>query len=514
MARYVMASRRAGKFSGAEKAEAAAVFASFAGASMSRAKVVAEANQPSETDRRVVVFEADPTEASKLAQEAPGDVILEPEMVYRSSPVFPLGDFGAQQLGSARADSIFGNGETLVIRARSSNGPLPQASVNVSLASRFGLGDRLSGTTDRQGEVTFRYPGFLKPVEAVVSPYADHWTMLLRRPRGRVSVTCPRLPRTGPRGWWHRSAGIPRGGGSTGGRGLKVGVIDSGCGPHPNLGHVANAGSVIDSHHDASPAAGADVGSHGTHVCGIIGSRSRARGEFRGLAPSVDLFSIRVFPTPDGANQADIARAIDILSKDHGVDLINMSLGGPRSEILQDAIQDALERGTLCVAAAGNSAGPVEFPAAFSEAVAVSALGLLGAAPDGSLAAARVPQEPRLIGQDGLYLSNFSCFGDEIEASSGGVGIIATVPERHGLTAPHAAFDGTSMAAPAATATLAAILARESAYQALPRNQTRAEFARAMLLQHCRDIGLPATAQGRGLPSLSSAAWRRGGSIV
>jgi subtilisin len=41
------------------------------------------------------------------------------------------------------------------------------------------------------------------------------------------------------------------------------------------------------------------------------------------------------------------------------------------SMILHDTILDAGDRGTLCICAAGNYGGPVRYPAAFAECVAV-----------------------------------------------------------------------------------------------------------------------------------------------
>jgi subtilisin family serine protease len=55
-----------------------------------------------------------------------------------------------------------------------------------------------------------------------------------------------------------------------------------------------------------------------------------------------------------------------------------MSLGGgPPSPAEEDAIRDAIERGTLCICSAGNSNGPIEYPGAYPECAAVSAVGLV-----------------------------------------------------------------------------------------------------------------------------------------
>src|SRR5712691_7392448 len=59
---------------------------------------------------------------------------------------------------------------------------------------------------------------------------------------------------------------------------------------------------------------------------------------------------------------------------DHGAQVINLSLGGPiKSKILEDAVHHAVSKGSLVVAAAGNSGKSVGYPAAYPEVVAVSA---------------------------------------------------------------------------------------------------------------------------------------------
>jgi subtilisin len=364
----------------------------------------------------------------------------------------------------------------------------------------FGLSRQLEATTGANGVASFDFGSFWTPSALIVLPAGEFWSVVVRGPANNLTVDCPRLPVTGPLAWWHHLHGIAAFDPQRG-AGIRVGVADTGVGPHPCLSHAQDIGAFIDG--DTLPTAGADVDSHGSHVCGTIGARPLNAGQFAGIAPGVTLISARVFPPNSGANQGDIVNAIDALSRTHQADLINLSLGAPQaSQIEQDALRDALQRGTLCICAAANSAGPVEWPAAFPETVAVSALGLLGWGPAGTLAAGRVPEDAAKFGVENLYLANFSCFGPEITCGAPGVGIISTVPARFSLVAPYASMDGTSMASPSACGALAALLAVNADYRALPRDETRAQMARMLIQQHCRDIGLQAEFQGKGVADL------------
>src|SRR5262249_7549133 len=143
----------------------------------------------------------------------------------------------------------------------------------------------------------------------------------------------------------------------------------------------------------AGAQAAADVLGHGTHVSGIIGARPvEGSGDFAGLAEGAEIMVIRVFPQNGDANQGDIAEAIQRLATEN-CDLINLSLGGAQaSDIERDAVRMAAARGSLCIAAAGNSFGqPIMYPAAYPEVAAVSAIGVVGAYPPGTLEAQSLP---------------------------------------------------------------------------------------------------------------------------
>jgi subtilisin family serine protease len=500
MPRYILANRRAGKFTPEAKiASQQAVHDSFTRLFAASSGIVLDSEPQDPTARRVVVFEAEEDEAAAKMKELPPDVLMEPAIPHYIDLHRPV-DFLRRAAGPAPA--LPGAGNTLRVTVRGGGQPLEGADAILFLRGPSGNQTQQKGRTSAAGQVAFAYSSFWSPAALVVLPAGGFWSTVVRGPSGTVTVDCPALPDADKSlGWWHNALGVAKYQ-KTRGKDVKVGVIDTGCGPHPALAHVTLVGAFLGGQPD--PQGGADVDSHGSHVCGIIGAKPTPPAQFSGTAPGCSLFCARVFPDADtGADQGDIVLALDELSRNRQADLINMSLGAKQaSQIEHDAILDALERGTLCVCAAGNSAGTVEWPARFPESVAVSAIGLDGWGPPGTLASTRLPEEPEKFGHDHFYLANFSCFGDEISCSAPGVGILSTVPERFGLAAPYAAMDGTSMASPAACGAMAVILSGSAEYKQLPRDRTRAEMARRLLASACRDIGLAPRFQGRGMPQV------------
>ncbi len=497
MPRYVMANRRAGKFQREEKMASREALAASLHLMGGGIDVVHDHNPRRKTARRIVLFEADHREMQAKKEILPEDVMVEQEILHWHSPAYPA-EFAGLEASSADRMPM-GSGTSLKVNVLGEGQPLAGAEVKLFLRGVGGAQNEQSAHSDDRGRAEFSFSPFWTPAAIIASPAGDFWPMLVRGVVDGSDIDCPPLPQ-GPCEWWHEVlAAVPfevdRG------AGIIVGVCDTGVGPHPCLDHVTSAGAFVNG--KMEKAAGADVAAHGSHVCGIIAARPKEDSQFAGIAPGVDLLSARVFPQGNGANQGDIANAIDHLSREGKADLINLSLGASTSsQIEHDAILDAAERGTLCVCAAANSAGPVAFPAAFSETVAVSALGHLGWGPPGSIPSIRLPTEAAKFGAAGLFLANFSCFGDEVDCAGPGVGIVSTVPARHGLEAPYASMGGTSMASPAICGLLAVLLAQHPFYKTLPRDQTRTDTARAVLRQASRDIDMQKIYQGLGVPSL------------
>jgi serine protease len=123
---------------------------------------------------------------------------------------------------------------------------------------------------------------------------------------------------------------------------------------------------------DDSPSAADDHG-HGTHVAGTIAQTTNNGVGAAGLAFCATLMPIKVLSKQGFGSTASVAEGIRYAA-DNGAQIINLSLGGPiKSRILEDAVDHALSKGVVVVAAAGNSGRSVGWPAAYPGVVAVSA---------------------------------------------------------------------------------------------------------------------------------------------
>lgn len=275
------------------------------------------------------------------------------------------------------------------------------------------------------------------------------------------------------------------------GRGVKVGVLDTGIGPHPDLRVKAGHNVILSEQPSMWDTNGV---SHGTHVAGIIGSRSSNLLR-RGLAPGVTLCSYRVFAQGSEATDSiAIADGIQAAIKAK-CDLINLSLTLDDPDGYSTVgfmIRDAWEAGAVVIAAGGNfgRTSPVSLPAADPRVIAVSALGRNDATP-ADLAGSVWSCAP--CGQDeNDYVAEFCNSGAELDCTAPGVGIVSTV------IGGYADMDGTSMAAPCVTAMAARLLANSSLLNA-PRDGTRAEGIRKLVLSAAGSLGFPASLEGSGL---------------
>ncbi|MET9977657.1 S8 family peptidase [Streptomyces microflavus] len=224
------------------------------------------------------------------------------------------------------------------------------------------------------------------------------------------------------------------------GAGVTAYVLDTGI----EYGHDEFSGGRAAFGYDAMPDAatqqGADCNGHGTHVAGTVGGRTY------GVAPQTSLVSVRVLDCEGEGTLSGLIAGFDWVAKNaRQPAVLNGSLGGDKSEALNNAATALSDAGVLPVIAAGNDA---------RDACAVS-----------PASADRV----FTVGATSRYdeESDFSNYGTCLELYAPGSAILSAK-----LGGGSIALDGTSMAAPQAAGVAA--LYKQAHPAALP--ETIAEY--------------------------------------
>ncbi|MGW8368560.1 MAG: S8 family peptidase [Gammaproteobacteria bacterium] len=162
------------------------------------------------------------------------------------------------------------------------------------------------------------------------------------------------------------------------GRGVTVAVVDSSVDyKHPEMrGRVKYRRDLVG---DRRPATLAEV--HGTAVAGIIAAMTNNEEGIVGVAPDVDLASLRACWTVDErtgrarCSSFSLALALETALQLE-VDVINLSLSGPEDPLLTDLIDQALERGIIVIAAVRDGAdSEASFPASHTGVIAAGSSG-------------------------------------------------------------------------------------------------------------------------------------------
>lgn len=382
-----------------------------------------------------------------------------------------------------------GSVKTLIVTVvdAASGKPLPGVDVigMVDKAKRIGNIAR----SNARGVARLKFPGDIEKLELVQAvPPSGHWPTYVKTVAladGSVKLECQPIDFAVPDVRDH--FGLE--GKDTDGQGVKVAVIDTGVSKHRDL-RVAKRRNVVKGE---SAADADDQIGHGTHVAGIIAGRGNPRSGMRGAAPGATLHAYRVFGRgEETASSFNIAKGIR-QAVDDGCDLINLSLGGsaPVPEVERE-IQRARAMGTVCLAAAGNEyREPVGYPARYSTVLAISACGRKGTWPHH---AGQELSVARPYGKDPKdFLADFSNIGHQIALTSTGVGIVSTYP------GGYAVMDGTSMACPAATGSLARLLAAKPALLKAVRNQSRSDAIVELALHAAHELGLGTEYEGAGI---------------
>ncbi len=246
------------------------------------------------------------------------------------------------------------------------------------------------------------------------------------------------------------------------GDGIKIAIVDTGveC-SHPDL--LSDSKCVEDwvapSLSDAYGVMPGDIVGHGTHVAGIAAASTDNGNGIAGVGINAKVGSLKACWCLEyfegygciyaGCTDTAISEAI-LHAKDNGYHVINMSLGGPDSSTLKNAVDQALAAGIVLVASAGNSyeysdisnpypeipSPKVSYPAAYPGVVAVAATDHYD------------------------NLASFSNFGAWVDVAAPGTNILSAYPSAGcgGAENCYNWMSGTSMASPIVAGAAALVL--------------------------------------------------------
>ncbi len=133
------------------------------------------------------------------------------------------------------------------------------------------------------------------------------------------------------------------------GSSVRIYVVDTGIdASHPEVfGRVAPGFDAFNQGLSQT-----DCNGHGTHVAGVIG------GSTYGVAKSATLVPVRVLNCNGQGNTTNLLSGIEWILSNHPagkIGVVNMSLGGAKSDQANAAVAKLISAGLIVVAAAGNS---------------------------------------------------------------------------------------------------------------------------------------------------------------
>lgn len=164
------------------------------------------------------------------------------------------------------------------------------------------------------------------------------------------------------------------------GSNFTVAVVDTGVdGNHPDL--KGNVLPGMDLTADTGGNGWTDIDGHGTKMAGLIAGHGHGQDNgdgILGLGPDIKILPIRIFTSGGDRLKPGERNLVPMgirMAASRGAKVINVSVGGGTGTDIKDAIEYAVGRGAIVVAAAGNTAqgaSHVESPARFPGVVAVS----------------------------------------------------------------------------------------------------------------------------------------------
>ena len=204
---------------------------------------------------------------------------------------------------------------------------------------------------------------------------------------------------------------------STGKAKTVIAVVDTGVDlTHPDLKDKIVPGyNYVENNNKPQ-----DDEGHGTHCAGIAAASADNGEGIAGVCPNCSIMPVRGLGGDGQGSITTVSNGI-MYAADHGAEVISMSFGSPSySTTLKNAIDYAVKKGAVLVAAAGNDGVTTPFYPAYLEPVIA-----VGSSTE--------------FNDKRSYFSNY---GDWVEVAAPGSNILSTVPGGYGYK------QGTSMAAP------------------------------------------------------------------
>lgn len=270
--------------------------------------------------------------------------------------------------------------------------------------------------------------GMLEGDEGVAYADVDRMVSALYAPNDPSFSSQWHLPKIGAPFAWDTTRGDPS---------VKIAIIDTGVDlDHRDLADNIDTANDWDFVNDDANAD--DDEGHGTHVAGIAAAAIDNGVNGAGVAPLSTILPMKALNAAGMGWESDIADAI-IMATDEGADVVNMSLGsGYNDPGMEAAVEYAVARGVVVVAAAGNSATSAPtYPAAYAGVVGVSAT---------------TSSDTR---------ASFSNYGNYVDLAAPGVNIVSTK-----IGGGTERLSGTSMASPVVAGAAALVRAQHPAWSA------------------------------------------------
>jgi subtilisin len=440
----------------------------------------------------IAVVRVSDDNAAALRRSTAGTFVIEPDRALRTASFAGT----SPRFRAMAATTALGPGFKLTIQVLGeSDQPLAHAEVQL-------LGEQTAaqGLTGNDGRIDLTLHGELPETvtDLLVNARSGYWGLWRHRPELQTdtvnTLTLQPLSLPDAPDWAGKAMRFDQLPTECRGGGIKVALIDSGVATsHRQLTRIDH-GTDLGGGEERSWSQ--DFIGHGTPCAGLIGAISAGADGIRGYAPDGELHACRL---PADARCSDLVAALDYCLQNR-IDVACLGFGCERgSAIVEHRIAAAKQQGVGIIAAAGNSAGTVLFPACSPEVMAVGAIGQRGSFPEDSPQAVQAAAAVAVAG--GLFVPPFSCRGPEVDLCAPGVAVVACQsPDGYAIC------DGTSLAAAHVTALAALILAHHSDFKGgfAKRDFQRVERLFQILKDTAQPIGHP-WQTGAGLPDAARA---------